>query len=359
MVGHKATGIDVNPLAVLLARAKCVVLDPERLLALGATIVSRSRRPRAEPTQAPDLPNISLWFSPNAIACLGRLRGEIEPFRSSVYWPALALAFSLAVRAVSYADPSVPVPVRVRSEKARSEALAKRFRGVEKRAKLGDAIGEFAAAIARIARRYGRLLQLVPTRRLQAKVYQHDARNGLPATVRARGPFDLAITSPPYCAAQKYVRSTSLSLAWLNLAEGPALAGLEQQTIGREHVHRAKIPHEAFPALLAPVLEEIEERNPTRHAIAVTYASEMRKALRHTVDALAKDGKLLMVVSDNQVAGVHFPIAALLTEFLEESGMVLDQALRDRIHSRGLLLRRRADAGVITHEFVLTFRRAS
>src|SRR6202040_1886969 len=55
----------------------------------------------------------------------------------------------------------------------------------------------------------------------------------------------LIVTSPPYISAQKYIRSSTLSLGWLGLAPNHKLRDLERLNIGREHF--SKLEYKSIP----------------------------------------------------------------------------------------------------------------
>src|SRR5689334_8517008 len=56
-----ALGVDVNPLAILLARAKSTVFDPQRLSDLAKRIVKAANKPRKRYSQYPDW--LDYWFT--------------------------------------------------------------------------------------------------------------------------------------------------------------------------------------------------------------------------------------------------------------------------------------------------------
>ena len=91
----------------------------------------------------------------------------------------------------------------------------------------------------------------------------------------------LVITSPPYGSAQKYIRSTSLSLNWLKLASPSQLRTLEEKSIGREHLIRAPFQYDEgdLPLEYVDLIKKLL-KNETRARITQKYLIEMAQVVK-------------------------------------------------------------------------------
>jgi hypothetical protein len=165
------------------------------------------------------------------------------------------------------------------------------------------------------------------------------------------------ISSPPYGSAQKYIRSSSLSLQWLGMADA-GLRELERQSIGREHFSLAERV-EVDPPLSSSktLLNKIGKINELRRHIASTFLIEMSDALSRTCGRLRLHGHLVLIVGNNTVCGHLFDTQQYLTEICEGLGLKLQLRLEDRIRSRGLITKRHSTAGLISKETILLFRK--
>ncbi|MGT2486569.1 hypothetical protein ACU4GA_12625 [Methylobacterium oryzae CBMB20] len=172
---------------------------------------------------------------------------------------------------------------------------------------------------------------------------------------------DLIITSPPYASAQKYVRASSLSLGWLDLAPSRGLSELEQRTIGREHIRKAGCPTDLLtsvhPSALA-FIASINDINPRRAAITATYLREMSDAVTEMARVLKPGAHAIVVIGDNCICGIPFQSTRYLIEMFAQNGCSQELHLVDRIPSRGLMTKRAKTAGVITEETILMFKKS-
>jgi len=273
------------------------------------------------------------------------------------------VCFSVAARKLSLADPSISVPVRLATKPRLSDATNKSIRAHLKWLKAASPAEEFAKVvqtnIARVLatnRAFRSRSQCVPVGR--------DARRLLSAQ-GCQLPSDsipLTITSPPYGSAQKYIRSSSLSLNWLSLCSPDELADLEGDLIGREHLparlagSRGELSASVLK-LLGPTLSKIRARNAHRAAITETYLSELIAALSEAARVTTSGGHIVVVVGNNTVAGLPVANDEVIATALDELGMRLELVLRDRIHSRGLLTARHSTAAVISGETILLFKK--
>lgn len=350
LAGLRPVGSDSNPLARLVTRAKLTPIDREAAREHLAAVMAFF--PEATPT-VPDVVNREYWFSDRISESLGRLKTAIETCVPRRHRPVFDVSFSATVRRVSYADPRLSVPVKINPERsARYGAKGDEvIRRLERLAEID--VGATFWSIA--SQNIGRCIQKVAGSSNAAPEIFDDARSiGLPS-----GSVDLAITSPPYVGAQKYVRASSLSLGWLGLTPDCKLRPIERQSIGREHLTAAEtlVPEGTGIAEADALLEEIADRNPLRARIAQRYLLEMRIALAELGRTMKDGGNLVLVVGPNLVAGLEFPTPSYLEQMATSLGFTTRLHLIDSIYSRGLMTKRNRTAGLIQQESVFLLKR--
>ena len=186
--GMPSVGIDLNPVACLMARVK-TALRPPRLKEVAATVADRARR---EPAGAiPPIPNIDHWFDPPIQLALVALT-EAVAAAPAAYRDALRLAVSSII---------------VRVSRQESDT---RYAAVTKNVTANDVFALFLRAAIRLddvlaARDY----PLAP-----AEVFDADTLAFDPSRI-GTGRIGMVITSPPYPNAYEYWLYHKYRMYWL------------------------------------------------------------------------------------------------------------------------------------------------
>lgn len=349
--GCEVIGCDVNPLARLITAAKTTAVPAAALnAAFERLLASRPQRGGGPP---PGPIRMERWFAPGVMKELDRFASSLRAMSDCPEKVFLQACFSVVVRRVCLADPTISVPVSLNPDRASLNAAQQE----DRRRWLAERQGAdvemiFRQIVAVNAVRVGRLQAVAGP---AAKSVILDNVNSLDDQLQA----DLVITSPPYGSAQKYVRSSSLSLIWLGLApEG--LRAIEKLTIGREHFLKSEIasgPGEEALSVAIGALERIGSKNATRRHIAAQFLIEMRSALVKMEAAIRPGGGLILVVGDNIVCGERFVTTRYLASICSDLGLELELELVDSIRSRGLITRRNRSVGYIAEETILVLRK--
>lgn len=359
LASRVAVGADSNPLARLLTSVKTTpiagsTLDSasDRLL---ARIPDRSRNGK------PDVVNLDHWFYPHVTRQLQCLYEAIEATRRQDVRDFFRVCFSNCVRKVSLADPRLSVPVRLREgQYPEGHALREKTDAHLRRLRRINVSAVFEEVLATSRRRLASIEPLLSDSP-PAGILSCDARQLHSAPSRNGASNDrkiqLVVTSPPYPGAQKYIRSSCLSLGWLGLCGSDELLKYKLQTIGREEFRQAEYTDLATSGIPAAdrILRVIHAKNPVRATIASTYLSEMRDAIKEIWRQLRVGGYFVLVAANNQIAGREFKTQDFLRVIAEEVGFRTVLRLIDDIRSRGLMTKRNKTASVITREWVLVF----
>ncbi len=359
---RRAIGADSNPLAQLLTTVKT---SPVPVLTLdSATDHLLDRIPKESQNGTPDVVNLAYWFYPHVIRQLQCLYEAIEATSQEKIRDFFRVCFSSCVKRVSLSDPRLSVPVKLRpgqypeghNLREKTDAHIRRLRRINVITIFKEILNSNRRRIASIEP----FTDELPT----AKIVSSDARsfgysdttspsNGKPPT----GQVQLVITSPPYPGAQKYIRSSCLSLGWLGLCRSNELRKYKIETIGREEVRKSDYATFSQTGLRAAdrFLMDIHSENPIRATIASTYLREMRESIEEVWRSLKVGGYFVLVVANNQICGREFKTQHYLRMIAEETGFRTVLRMIDNIRSRGLMTKRNETAGMITREWVLVF----
>ena len=352
--GHNAVGIDTNPLARLISRVKTNPLDPNELHGKLSTLLPRAKRSRAAPK--PDS-TLDYWLPHAARIGLHRLAVAISEIADENSQAFFSVALSCIVRRVSIADPAIPPLVRLRKE--RVEIAGTRYRLAFERSQSLTAASVYSAFHQAAKANIRRMSELYLSRgRLGSTHLPTDAGNAANTHLQSES-CDAIITSPPYCGAQKYVRSMKLELI-LNGLSKDQIRQLDRGMLGTEAVTNRATPIGELltgDSFVDHVVRRIYEVNPIRARMAAEYSSYLVAFAQECWRVLKPGGQLLVTLARNHLSGVPYAADVVFGRASRAVGFEMIATLVDPIQSRGLLTKRNKTAGRIDHEFIVWLRR--
>lgn len=343
LAGRNAIGADANPLARLIASVKTQKLNEKKLLEFLRFIVDNLKYYNKH--ERPQGINVDFWFSPNVQEQLAKLKGTIEILPEGAYKNFFKVCFSNCIKKVSYADPRIAVPVKLNPK--RYPEKSKRFDQVQKRLQdleSDDILEKFSLISLENINRI-KSLDFIQ-KNIKTRLISSDARH-LTTHVGSNSlllneSVDMVLTSPPYAGAQKYVRSSSLSLGWLGfLNEKHSIRSYDSKNIGRENYNNLDIQSFITGIEEADILiEEISKINRLRAFIVANYLREMKDAIKESARVLKKNGFFIMIIGNNVVCKREFNTQDFLCQFVESLGFTVEFKLIDDIKSYGLMTKR-------------------
>ena len=361
LAGSKPIVSDANPFALLLTKVKTTPYEIPDLIATAHKLRARISRLRtADPIP---VVNEHLWYSQSIKKALEKILRAVMEIENCDHRDFFRICFSVVARRLSYADPAVNVPVRIKEKSSLSDSANEEIRRHLKWLETVSPAEEFDRVVQLNIGRVHVANLAFPNRR-SATVVGEDARHlvGNDSRRRPAASVPLTITSPPYGSAQKYIRASSLSLNWLSLCPPGELAALEGHSIGREHLSSKHNPTtyevgDNLSTKFRELVERIRAKNTIRGAITETYFHELGDALCEIERVTTPDGHVVLVLGNNTVTGFNVENDCFATEIMLELGFSLELALIDRIHSRGLMTARNKSAALISGETILMFRK--
>lgn len=368
-------GIEINPLGRLISKVKTTPIDPKgldkKIACLYRKIDKSKRNSRFKPS-IPEFKNIDLWFSKSAKNGLGIIKACIEQLDDDDCKDFFWVCFSKLVRSVSKADPNIPPPVLLKVEKYKDSYRYKKLSDLVKRNKNPNVEDIFKEIINENSERIKRLWEVKELREEEvgAKIIWDDSRNIKRGDYTFGGMLNkndaktlnksisMIITSPPYLAAQKYVRSTKLELYWLGMTTEPELNELQKQTIGTENISLRNERKDVGIDSIDRLLKKVEKMSKLRMLVAYEYFKNMAQVFAQCYRSLKRNGFMILVVGNNKIGDITINTAKLLIELAKKSKFKIVFVLRDEIKDRGMITKRHGSGGLIKDEFIIVLRKA-
>lgn len=358
--GKNAIGADANPIARLISDAKTQYI-PADILRKELNLIIRKAKKNSN-NSTPDFPNKDYWFSLHVQKQLTHLLYAIKKVKDKRIKVFFMVCFSNIIKKVSYADPRIYVPVKLNPERFsdKPDIYQKMRIKIDSLMEI-DVYEKFRQVSSENIQRMDTLSALVESN-CSSRVISKDARK---LTSRLGGKdllgdetVDLVLTSPPYAGAQKYIRSSRLSLNWFGMGDPDSIRNLESHNIGREDfAQKDRIIVETGIKEADDLIKKISVKDKTRACIVSTYLSEMRVALRESFRVLKKGGYMVLVVGPNKVSGYNFDTPKYLRLIAESFGMQTELQLVDSIKKYGMLTMRNKTAGTIMVEHVIVMKK--
>ncbi len=308
--GHRAFGVDIDPLAVLISKVWTTAIDIEaakekavgvfeRAVDIFETLSSRHAYPRGADQETKQF--VSFWFDDYARRQLVSLATAIERVRDITIRNVLWCAFSrLIITKKSGASLAMDLS-HSRPHKSFNRAPAKPF-------------DNFLYAVERIVDNC--IDKSRKDRGPSTCTYEGDARD-LPI---GNDSIDLVLTSPPYLNAIDYIRCSKFSLVWMGYSID-SLRRLRATSIGSESVRDITQNKLDTNHILNELkLNRLEARD---KAILRRYIGDISNSVSEVARVIKPGGRAVYVIGENTVKGIYIRNSHIVSAVAEISGLQL------------------------------------
>ncbi len=332
LAGLNCVGIDINPLACLLAEVKSNPIEPSilemwwrRLKTQIAQEITQLqfREIDVEPPKFSGT-NIKYWFKPETMKSLAIIRKNIEVIEEKSVRRFFEVPFSLTVRDVS--------GVR------RKEYKLYRLPEEEWRRYSPDVFNTFTRHVERSIERMGEFYDLAD-KNVFSKVFLGDTR----LLFTSKFPEDwnkflkthppkIIITSPPYGDSRTtvaYGQFSRLSSLWLDFDpefKREVVMNVDKLSIGGKP---AKLESNDLTAL-EQTIEMIRSRDEKRATEALAYFADLYTCVKKMYDVLDEGGYCCVVIANRTIRRVTVPTHIIITEMGVNAGFEDDVTIIPR-----------------------------
>lgn len=319
IAGRDSCGIDIHPLAKLIAKVKTTPLDPAGLEAISEDLVESIREDTdSNEGWIPEIPNRDHWFRPKVLSELATIKKNIWGIPEGDHKDFFKVCLSSIIRKVSNSDDDSLIP-EVTSFQKKLDAQGKTSY---------DALGRFENTVR------NKLLDAAELWRMSAEVKEKHRREPRMRIIGRdardieleNSSVDLAVTSPPYASAVHYVSVHKLEMFWLGLIT--QTGELDGRVVGTSRAYASEY-RDWSPRVsteeLRLVLDELMKKDKKSAFIVHRYFDDMRKNLVEVNRVLKRSGRYCIVVGENTFRRVRIPTYSIIAQLAYRCGFALEK----------------------------------
>jgi len=308
LLGRNAYGIDLNPLAIFLAKVKTTEINPSVLGKEYFNLLERINRIKNIKDIRPSFKNIDFWFKDNAIETLSRIKKAIREIENEKIANFFLVSFSETVR--------------LSSNTKSNEFKLVRMKGVKLENHNPDILGIFKKKTELNIERMGKFYHDVDKNTWAKPIYGDTSKIN---TIKDSS-VDCIITSPPYGDSRTtvaYGQFSRLSAQWIDLFDDPNIASsVDNQLLGGKSIN--SLSHSLNSLHLNETLENIQKKDEKRAREVLSFYIGLNECLKKAYDILKKNKYFCLVIGNRSVKQVRIPTDFIVAELGEKTGFTCE-----------------------------------
>jgi SAM-dependent methyltransferase len=328
LTGRHTWGVDIDPLARLIALTKATPVKPSVVLELAEKIQHRLEQPQLEDRWRPSLPRLEYWFRDDVSRDLARVKAAIRATtqdQSSLQMLAWAVFSSIIVARTSVAN---------------ARDLVHSRHHYREWSENPDVPGRFLRQLRRAGRMMQDLEDQMPTGApVTVRLAGDDARH---LSVRDRA-VDLTFFSPPYVSALDYPRAHMFAVVWLSDVLGVDAAQYREDArryIGTDRAALAEAtPEQPLPPATGwKTVDEVVDQlaqAPEKAWTVHRYFRDMAAVLAESARVTRPGGHVVMVVCPSNIRRVRVDthnVFAALAPVVSDGRLEIEDTYSRTIH---------------------------
>ena len=308
---NRSFGFDINPLALLIAKAKTQQYNIKKLTKEFLNL--RGKIQKNTEVSIPNIKNIDYWYTKDAIQDLGKIRYVLK--NSNYQYKCFFITtFAFICRHQSLTRKGEFKRHRIKKEKIAlvdNQILARFFEHTEKMIK------EFEASS-------------IPRR--PSKPILANSETDIHKDIK----YDLVITSPPYGDSRTTVAYGEYSSFGSGWTDDLHMFGSVNYKVDKEGLGKARpINQELYQhKILVAILAKIQAEDKKRAIDVLHFFNGYYNAIRNIGRNLNRTGSVCFVVGNRNVKGHQIPMDQITASFFEGIGLSFESIFVRDIHNK-------------------------
>lgn len=311
LLGRDAYGIDLNPLAIFLAKAKTTEIDAKILSKEYFTLLQRIEKIKDNQIKKPNFKNIDFWFKEGAVIKLAKLKKAIYEIKNERIRNFFMVSFSETVRLSSNTKPGEFKLVRIHKDKLDKYSP--------------DVFGIFRKKTEFNIKQMGDYFKDVHKNVWTKIIYGDSSQdNGV-----KENSIDCVVTSPPYGDSRTtvaYGQFSRLSAQWIDIFDDPNEAsGVDNELLGGKATK--DLIHNLKSTCLDQSLSKISKMDGDRARDVLSFYIGLEKCLKRAHAILKPNKYFCLVIGNRLVKQVRIPTDFIIAELGENLGFTCEDII--------------------------------
>ncbi len=308
LLGRNACGIDLNPLAIFLARAKTTPINPKTLTNEYFKLLALIGKIQETRIKKPNLNNIDFWFKANVITQLAKIKEAILQIKNEDMRNYFMISLSETVRVSSNTKSGEFKLVRIKKEKLENYNP--------------DVLGIFKERTETNINSMTDFYKDVNKKAWTKIIYGDSSKaNGI-----KDNSIDCIITSPPYGDSRTtvaYGQFSRISAQWIDIFEDPNKAsGVDNELLGGKATKT--LEHTLDSKYLIDSLDKIAKIDEKRAKDVLSFYIGLNDCLKQAYKILKSKKYFCLVVGNRLVKQVRIPTDFIIAELGEKIGFTYE-----------------------------------
>lgn len=308
LTGRNSYGIDLNPLAIFLAKVKTTEIEPSLLTKEYIKLLQRISEIKKKDLEIPSFNNLEFWFKEEVIIKLASIKKAINEIKENDTKDFFIVAFSETVRLSSNTKNGEFKLVRIKKEKR--EDYNPDVVGIFKKRAESNIAG--MTAFSRDVKK-----------RTWTKIIEGDCSKD--NKIKANS-IDFILTSPPYGDSRTtvaYGQFSRLSAQWIDIFEDPNNAsGVDNTLLGGKPTK--DLLHSLSSDYLKDALKKIQDKDEKRAREVLSFYIGLNDCMERAYKILKKNKYFALVIGNRLVKQVRIPTDFIIAELGEKIGFTCE-----------------------------------
>lgn len=308
LLNRNAYGIDLNPLAIFLAKAKTSPINPSQLKKEYFNLIDRISKIKKGQIEKPNFMNIDFWFKENTIYQLAKIKKAIQEIKSVNNKNFFMVSFSETARLSSNSKNGEFKLVRIKGDKLENYNP--------------DTLGIFKKKTEMNIKGMENFYRDVDKNTWAKPIYGDASKiNNI-----KNSSIDCIITSPPYGDSHTtvaYGQFSRLSAQWIDIFENPNVASsVDKQLLGGKTIN--SLSHSLASPHLKKTLYDIQKRDEKRAREVLSFYIGLNDCLKKAYAILKKNKYFCLVIGNRMVKQIRIPTDFIIAELGEKIGFTCE-----------------------------------